>query len=137
VLRGSSLLAAPPDPLRAPHLSACSSSGGRHTSGPCAQKVRYAVFGCGNRQYGANYNAAARALDEGLKKLGGMRWLRRQEGDDDSGQQEKQFMRWAERVTAALQKLPREKRRAATQVRGEPARPGEVLSAPAAGAASP
>ena len=48
--------------------------------------VKYAVFGCGNREYGADrFNAAARALDADLARLGGNRLLRRADGDESSG----------------------------------------------------
>eukprot|EP00227_Mantoniella_beaufortii_P015752 CAMPEP_0197583256 /NCGR_PEP_ID=MMETSP1326-20131121/6232_1 /TAXON_ID=1155430 /ORGANISM="Genus nov. species nov., Strain RCC2288" /LENGTH=267 /DNA_ID=CAMNT_0043147449 /DNA_START=219 /DNA_END=1018 /DNA_ORIENTATION=- len=65
--------------------------------------VKYAVFGCGNREYGADrFNAAARALDADLARLGGMRLLRRADGDESSGRMEEQFHEWADKLAKYL-----------------------------------
>ena len=65
--------------------------------------VKFAVFGCGNREYGAErFNAAARALDADLARLGGERVLRRADGDEASGRMEEQFHDWADRVAERL-----------------------------------
>ena len=58
-----------------------------------------AVFGCGNREYGdERFNAAARALDADVARLGGERLLRRADGDESSGRMEEQFHDWADRL---------------------------------------
>ena len=65
--------------------------------------VKYAVFGCGNREYGADrFNAAARALDADLARLGGNRLLRRADGDESSGRMEDQFHEWADKLGERL-----------------------------------
>ena len=47
--------------------------------------TKHAVFGCGNREYGdERFNAAARALDADVARLGGERLLRRADGDESS-----------------------------------------------------
>lgn len=65
--------------------------------------VKYAVFGCGNREYGPDrFNAAARALDADLARLGGNRLLRRCDGDESSGRMEDQFHEWADKLAERL-----------------------------------
>lgn len=65
--------------------------------------VKFAVFGCGNREYGPDrFNAAARALDADLARLGGNRLLRRCDGDESSGRMEEQFHEWADKLAARL-----------------------------------
>ena len=65
--------------------------------------TKYAVFGCGNREYGdERFNAAARALDADVARLGGERLLRRADGDESSGRMEEQFHDWADRLAARL-----------------------------------
>ena len=67
------------------------------------KETKFAVFGCGNREYGAErFNAAARALDADLARLGGERVLRRADGDEASGRMEEQFHDWADRVAERL-----------------------------------
>ena len=54
--------------------------------------TKFAVFGCGNREYGdERFNAAARFLDADVARLGGERLLRRADGDESSGRMEEQF----------------------------------------------
>lgn len=66
-------------------------------------KVKFAVFGCGNREYGAErFNAAARTLDADLARLGGERVLRRCDGDESSGKMEEQFHDWADRLAVRV-----------------------------------
>ena len=65
--------------------------------------VTYAVFGCGNREYGPDrFNAAARGLDAALARLGGNRLLRRADGDESSGRMEEQFHEWADKLGERL-----------------------------------
>ena len=67
------------------------------------KSTRFAVFGCGNREYGAaRFNAAARRLDQDLARLGGERVLRRADGDESSGRMEEQFHEWADRLGERL-----------------------------------
>ena len=66
-------------------------------------RVKFAVFGCGNREYGAErFNAAARALDADLARLGGERVLRRCDGDESSGKMEEQFHDWVDKLAVRL-----------------------------------
>ena len=64
--------------------------------------VKFAVFGCGNREYGADDSTPPRALDADLARLGGERVLRRADGDEASGRMEEQFHDWADRVAERL-----------------------------------
>lgn len=67
------------------------------------KETKFAVFGCGNREYGAaRFNAAARRLDQALARLGGERVLRRADGDESSGRMEEQFHEWADRLGERL-----------------------------------
>ena len=67
------------------------------------KETKFAVFGCGNREYGAaRFNAAARRLDQDLARLGGERVLRRADGDESSGRMEEQFHEWADRLGERL-----------------------------------
>jgi tRNA wybutosine-synthesizing protein 1 len=66
------------------------------------KNVRYAVFGCGNREYGDNFNRAGRELDAQLARMGGERLARRCDGDEASGRMEKQFEEWGEKVIRRL-----------------------------------
>ena len=71
--------------------------------------TKYAVFGCGNREYGdERFNAAARALDADVARLGGERVLRRADGDESSGRMEEQFHDWVDR--SPLDSVPRRER---------------------------
>jgi len=67
--------------------------------------VRYAVFGCGNRDWAATYQAIPRLIDDELAKHGATRVLERAEGDarEDLGGQ---FDAWFAKVRAlAAQQL--------------------------------
>lgn len=65
--------------------------------------TKFAVFGCGNREYGADrFNSAARALDQDMARLGGERVLRRADGDESNGRMETQFHDWADRLAERL-----------------------------------
>ena len=66
------------------------------------KNLRYAVFGCGNRAYGDDFNRAGRELDAHLARMGGERLARRRDGDEASGRMEAQFEEWAEKVVARL-----------------------------------
>jgi tRNA wybutosine-synthesizing protein 1 len=69
--------------------------------------TKFAVFGCGNREYGPDrFNAAARALDADLARLGGNRLLRRADGDESSGRMEDQFHEWADKLAERLNPTP-------------------------------
>lgn len=66
-----------------------------------AAGVRYAVFGCGNRDWAATFQAVPRRIDERLAALGGARLMTRGEGDareDMDGQ----FHAWFEPLFPAL-----------------------------------
>jgi len=66
-------------------------------------ETKYAVFGCGNREYGVDrFNAAARALDADLARLGAARLLRRADGDESGGRMEDAFHEWADKLAARL-----------------------------------
>jgi len=65
--------------------------------------VRYAVFGCGNRDWASTFQAVPRLIDERLAALGAERLYPRGEGDareDFDGQ----FQAWREPLTPALAK---------------------------------
>jgi tRNA wybutosine-synthesizing protein 1 len=55
--------------------------GGAHLS-----RCRVAVFGCGNAQYGGDFNRAARDLDAALAKMGAHRIAPLGVADEDSGE---------------------------------------------------
>lgn len=57
-------------------------------------KVRYAVFGLGNKTY-EHYNAVGRLVDQHMQRLGAQRIGERGEGDDDACLEE-DFMEWQE-----------------------------------------
>ena len=55
------------------------------------------------QEYGAErFNAAARALDADLARLGGERVLRRCDGDESSGKMEEQFHDWVDKLAERL-----------------------------------
>ena len=64
--------------------------------------VRYAVFGCGNREYGDNFNRAGRELDAQLARMGGERLARRCDGDESGGRMEAQFEEWGDKLVQRL-----------------------------------
>jgi len=66
------------------------------------KNVRYAVFGCGNREYGDNFNRAGRELDAQLARMGGERLARRCDGDESGGRMEAQFEEWGEKLVRRL-----------------------------------
>jgi sulfite reductase alpha subunit-like flavoprotein len=63
--------------------------------------TRFAVFGCGNSVYGANFNVVAKAVDEQLAALGGSRLAAVGLGDEDAGSMEEQFSAWSSKVRLA------------------------------------
>ena len=66
------------------------------------KNLRYAVFGCGNREYGDDFNRVGRALDAHLARMGAERLVRRRDGDEATGRMEAQFEDWAEKVVKRL-----------------------------------
>jgi tRNA wybutosine-synthesizing protein 1 len=64
--------------------------------------VQFAVFGCGNKEYGDNFNRAGRELDGQLARMGAERLARRCDGDESSGRMEMQFEEWSEKVIRRL-----------------------------------
>lgn len=60
----------------------------------CLKNMRFAVFGCGNRQY-TEFNKAAKDVDHHLERLGGTRIVSLGIGDDDTDI-EADFSRWLE-----------------------------------------
>lgn len=65
--------------------------------------IKFSVFGCGNRQYGENFNVVGMAVDATLKKMGASRIVEMHVGDEDRGNTEKQFSRWTHK---AIKKKP-------------------------------
>ena len=59
--------------------------------------VHFAVFGCGNSDYDANFNAAAKAVESALIGLGGKELTRRGDGDDNI-HIETQFAKWQKKL---------------------------------------
>ena len=95
--------AAPPDAARWFCKWASESSRDERFGMLYLMRVKFAVFGCGNREYGAErFNAAARALDADLARLGGERVLRRCDGDESSGKMEEQFHDWVDKLAERL-----------------------------------
>jgi len=73
--------------------------GGAHLS-----RCRVAVFGCGNAQYGGDFNRAARDLDAALTKMGAHRIAPLGVADEDSGEDVGlQFERWLSVLLRRLQ----------------------------------
>mmetsp|Transcript_6652 Transcript_6652/g.16002 ORF Transcript_6652/g.16002 Transcript_6652/m.16002 type:complete len:277 (-) Transcript_6652:58-888(-) len=66
------------------------------------QRLRFAVFGCGNKVYGDKFNTVARAADENLAALGGRRLVPVGLGDEDTNDMEAQFDRWSDDLLVAL-----------------------------------
>lgn len=63
-------------------------------------KMKYVVFGLGNRQY-EHFNRTGKQCDAGLNKLGAQRVYQYGEGDDD-GTLEEDFDAWKENLWSAL-----------------------------------
>lgn len=65
------------------------------------QGVRYAVFGCGNRDWAATYQEVPRRIDEKMEEAGATRFKPRGEADarDD---QEGQFLAWTDDLWAQV-----------------------------------
>eukprot|EP01052_Picozoa_sp_SAG31_P010709 SAG31_NODE_595_length_13695_cov_11.446896_1_plen_375_part_00 len=59
--------------------------------------VCFAVFGCGNSDYDANFNAAARGIESAMIRLGAAEITRRGDGDDNL-HIETQFLRWQKKL---------------------------------------
>jgi cytochrome P450/NADPH-cytochrome P450 reductase len=66
-------------------------------------KLRYAVFGCGNRDWAATYQSVPRLIDEALASHGGKRVFSRGEGDARSDL-DGQFESWFAQLGAAAVK---------------------------------
>ena len=64
--------------------------------------VRFAVFGCGNKQWAATYMQFPRTVSETLESLGGLPMVPMGEGDMDSGEAELSFTRWQVSLVVAL-----------------------------------
>ena len=88
--------------------------------------MRYAVFGCGNREYGDNFNRAGRELDAQLARMGGERLARRCDGDEASGRMEKQFEEWGEKLSVDCQILSIDRGRCSALARRCGGRTGPV-----------
>ncbi|MEM1397085.1 MAG: cytochrome P450, partial [Pseudomonadota bacterium] len=70
--------------------------------GPDAlQGVKYTVFGCGNRDWAATYQAVPRMLDERMAAAGASRLTERGEADAREDQEE-QFIQWADGIWPVL-----------------------------------
>ncbi|HSK61640.1 MAG TPA: cytochrome P450 [Actinomycetospora sp.] len=78
-------------------LDGAAGSGG----GASADGVRYTVFGCGNRDWAATYQAVPTRVDAGLEARGGTRVYPRGEGDA-RGDFDAQFEAWAGGLWDAL-----------------------------------
>ncbi len=63
--------------------------------------VRYAVFGCGNHEWAATYQAIPRRVDDGLAAHGATRFLDRAEGDQ-GGDYDGQVTAWLATLWPAL-----------------------------------
>lgn len=66
------------------------------------ESVRFAVFGCGNKQWAATYMQFPRTVSETLESLGGLPMVPMGEGDMDSGEAELSFTRWQVSLVVAL-----------------------------------
>jgi len=75
---------------------------GAHPAGAKFKDVRYAVFGCGNKQWAATYQKFPSKVTETLESLGGCCMAPLGEGDMDSGEVELEFARWTITFTVAL-----------------------------------
>ena len=64
--------------------------------------VKYAVFGCGNKEYGDDFNRAGRELDAQLARMGAERLARRCDGDEASGRMEAQFEEWSAKLVRRI-----------------------------------
>ena len=72
-----------------------------HGAGASVPGVRYAVFGCGNRDWASTYQAVPTLIDARLAEAGGTRVLPRGEGDA-RGDFDAQFQTWYEGLWPAL-----------------------------------
>ncbi|TCD71958.1 hypothetical protein EIP91_000090 [Steccherinum ochraceum] len=73
-------------------------------SGPQFSNLRYAVFGCGNREWVQTYQRIPRLVDTRLGELGGTNILERGEGDASAGTFFESFDKWEEDLFEALSK---------------------------------
>ena len=64
--------------------------------------VKYAVFGCGNKEHGDDFNRAGRELDAQLARMGAERLARRCDGDEASGRMEAQFEEWSAKLVRRI-----------------------------------
>jgi len=69
------------------------------------KRVKFAVFGCGNKEYGDNFNRAGRELDAQLARMGGERLIRRCDGDESSGRMDAQFEEWSGKLARRINAL--------------------------------
>jgi cytochrome P450/NADPH-cytochrome P450 reductase len=60
--------------------------------------VRYAVFGCGNKDWAATYQHVPRLIDQKLAEFGARNVFERGEGDARSGDLEGQFEAWSAKL---------------------------------------
>jgi tRNA wybutosine-synthesizing protein 1 len=66
--------------------------------------VKYAIFGCGNKLYGRNFNLVARTLDKHLRTKSGHRLIPLGLGDEDTGALDDQFDTWCSNLWRALKR---------------------------------
>mmetsp|Transcript_13128 Transcript_13128/g.15889 ORF Transcript_13128/g.15889 Transcript_13128/m.15889 type:complete len:704 (+) Transcript_13128:221-2332(+) len=59
------------------------------------QKLRFAVFGCGNSQYEDNFNVVGKRMDTQLAAMGATRLRAFMAGDEDNGHMPQAFSSWA------------------------------------------
>lgn len=64
--------------------------------------LKFAVFGCGNSQYGANFNACAKTLAKNLGLMGAREIADVFLGDEDKGSLDAQFKDWTSLVQLRL-----------------------------------
>jgi len=79
----------PPDNSKAFDAWMSSSAASEHMQG-----VRFAVFGCGNRQWAATYMAFAQKIQDTFESLGGECLAPFGQGDMDTGGAEMSFLSW-------------------------------------------
>lgn len=83
------------------------------------QGVRYAVMGCGNRDWASSFQAIPKLIDSRLEELGGERVLARGEADA-RGDFDGQFQKWYRPVWSSLaEKLGLDQASAAAEARGD------------------
>ena len=69
------------------------------------KRLNFAVFGCGNSQYGKNFNKCAKDVTENLKLMGAKEVTELFHGDEDKGSLDLQFSDWSNIVQLKLSKF--------------------------------